>query len=210
MTTFESLKVNKDETTTKKIEAVRIQRNTTFQSFINGMSSESFREFFRTNPFLFLVVIEVNKSLKKRMKQNFELENFRFICDKRSWVVQVVSTTEKSSMIFFKDARFSHIYISDGEIVNQGRPCGKNNFDNFVKHILADIFKSQNLSLLDLSLTSDQLDLLKAKSKLCQKFREGFVDPETEPAGVTLQELNMYQDEIKPSLRLSTAEIITN
>lgn len=148
-----------------------------------------------------LIVIEVEESLKLPMRSNFELDNFKIQNKERSWIVQITSNIEKSSMIFYMDVEFSHVYIADDKIINRGQFCNENYFDELVKKIMPNILRSPDLDLLKIRFTTEELRWLNEnfndKSGLCSSFL-GLFDSNLEPASKKRRiETNLSQAQAK-------------
>jgi hypothetical protein len=134
------------------------------------LTSRELKETFQRNDELFFILLEVNESLKALMETNYRRKKFSFDgegSNERPWVVQITSTSETSSMIFFKEEEISHIYIVGSRITCRGLLSDKNYFDKLIETRSPEIAGNKIISLECLKTAKD---CRKTKSVLFSKF----------------------------------------
>jgi hypothetical protein len=81
-----------------------------------AQSSKRTREILRSTPNLVLIIFEVNESLKGKVPEFNKSEMF----NERPWIVQLTSTVDKSSIIFFHEVEISFMAIVGERIASIG------------------------------------------------------------------------------------------
>lgn len=185
---------------TKSLKYIKIAKGLTFEKSLDEISCPVFLERFRRNEDLILIVIGVDESLKPTIKQTFDVNKFKFD-EGRPWVVQFVSRLDQSSIIFFKDQKFSYVNIIDGKLISttpeSDEEGSDKHFNELVKHLIPIILQCprSKRSLIDVKFEPAKFSLLRDSSDLCKRFLKIFDDNSIDALERTLTENNEFTDQ---------------
>lgn len=143
--------------TKRGIKALEILKCPTFEDAMLKLAADDFRETYRENTDLFLILIEIDEDIQNAMNTSFKSDDFKFNSG-RPWIIQIISKDDGSSMIFYKEKEFSFINFFGKQLYTRGPQYEEHRFDELV----SEIKKMRSLlpSFLDLNLTSQEISTL--------------------------------------------------